>query len=55
MTKRIKKIPKVKISEIDLKSFLYEQLEVDPYWDDLYNPNIRNIKNKNYGEKGKKK
>ena len=33
-----KRIPKVKIPEIDLKEFLYEQLEVDPYWDDLYNP-----------------
>ena len=32
------KIPKVKIPSVDLKSFLIESLEVDPYWDDLYNP-----------------
>ena len=35
---KTKKVPKVKIPDIDLESFLYEQLEVDPYWDDLYNP-----------------
>ena len=32
------KIPKIKIDQIDLKSFLVEKLEVDPYWEDLYNP-----------------
>lgn len=38
MNHKTKRIPKVKIPEIDLKEFLYEQLEVDPYWEDLYNP-----------------
>ena len=38
MRMKTKKVPKVKIPEVDLKEFLYEQLEVDPYWDDLYNP-----------------
>lgn len=32
------KVPKVKISQVDLKSFLLESLVVDPYWADLYNP-----------------
>lgn len=31
------KVPKVKIPEVDLKTFLIESLKVDPYWDDLYN------------------
>lgn len=38
MNCKTKKVPKVKIPDIDLTSFLYEQLEIDPYWDDLYNP-----------------
>ena len=31
--------------------FLYEQLEIDSYWDDLYNPKEYKSKNKskNYG------
>lgn len=32
------KNPKVKIDKIDLKTFLVESLEIDPYWRDLYNP-----------------
>ena len=32
------KVPKVKIPKVDLKSFLVESLEIDPYWNDLYNP-----------------
>lgn len=32
------KVPKVKIPNVDLKSFLVESLEIDPYWNDLYNP-----------------
>jgi hypothetical protein len=32
------KVPKMKVSKIDLKSFLVESLVPDPYWDDLYNP-----------------
>ena len=44
MNHRTKKMPKVKIDPIDLQSFLYEELEVDPYWDDLYNPPQREKK-----------
>ena len=33
-----KRTPRVKIDSVDLQSFLYEQLEVDSYWHDLYNP-----------------
>lgn len=36
--KKKPKVPKVKVSKIDLKSFLIESLVPDPYWDDLYNP-----------------
>ena len=32
------KVPKVKIPNVDLKSFIVESLEIDPYWHDLYNP-----------------
>lgn len=32
------KVPKVRIPNADLKSFLVESLEIDPYWHDLYNP-----------------
>lgn len=32
------KIPKIKIDSVDLKSFLLENLEVDPFWIDVYNP-----------------
>lgn len=31
-----KKLPKIKIPPQDLKSFLIESLEVDPFWYDLY-------------------
>ena len=37
---RQKKQYKINISQVDLKSFLYEDLSVDPYWDDLYNPKV---------------
>ena len=32
------KNPKVKITNVDLKSFLIESMEIDPFWVDLYNP-----------------
>ena len=32
------KIPKIKITEVDMYSFTIEQLVIDPYWEDLYNP-----------------
>ena len=41
-----KKSNKIKINNVDLQSFLYENLEVDPYWDDLYNPKTYKIKRK---------
>lgn len=30
------KLPKIKIPPQDLKSFLLESLEIDPFWYDLY-------------------
>lgn len=38
------KIPKIKIDPIDLKSFLVEKFEIDPYWQDLYYPKEKKIK-----------
>lgn len=35
------KVPKVKVPKVDLKSFLVESLEIDPYWNDLYNPPLK--------------
>ena len=36
----MKKIPKVKIEQTELAMFSYEDLVIDPYWSDLYNPKI---------------
>ena len=36
------KIPKIKINQTDLKTFTTDQLIIDPYWEDLYNPEIKN-------------
>lgn len=44
---RQKKQYKINISQVDLKSFLYEDLSIDPYWDDLYNPKTK-VKNKRH-------
>ena len=33
------KTPKIKIPEQDLKSFLMDSLEIDPFWYDLYGIN----------------
>lgn len=35
-SKRNAKVPKIKIPPQDLKSFLIESLEIDPFWYDLY-------------------
>ena len=40
----MKRNPKVKVDKVDLKTFLYEQLTVDPFWDDVYNPPQRECK-----------
>lgn len=29
------KVPKINIPEVDLKSFLLKDLQIDPYWNDL--------------------
>lgn len=34
--KKSSKIPKIKIPPQDLKSFLIDSLEIDPFWYDLY-------------------
>ena len=40
----MKKIPKVKIEQTELEMFAYQDLVVDPYWNDLYNPKEKEIK-----------
>lgn len=42
-TKR-KRTPKIKIEQIELSTFSYKELTIDPYWDDLYNPEPKNKK-----------
>lgn len=32
------KTPKIKVSKTDLTTFLKEELEIDPFWDDVINP-----------------
>jgi len=44
MKDRKPKVPKITIPEIDLKSFLLEDLHIDPYWDDLLVGPKRNIR-----------
>ena len=39
------KMPKIKIPDQDLKSFLKESLKVDPFWYDLYGIEIKQDKN----------
>ena len=34
------KMPKIKIPPQDLKAFLSESLEIDPFWYDLYGINL---------------
>jgi hypothetical protein len=34
--KKSSKIPRIKIPPQDLKSFLIDSLEIDPFWYDLY-------------------
>lgn len=40
------KIPKIKIPEQDLKSFLKESLKIDPFWYDLYGIENEEVKEK---------
>ena len=40
----MKKLPKIKIEQIEIQVFKYEDLVIDPYWDDLYNPKESNKK-----------
>lgn len=37
-------MPKIKIEDVDLQSFTFDQLVVEPYWDDLYNPPAKSKK-----------
>lgn len=41
------KMPKIKIPRHDLKSFLVENMEIDPFWHDLYGINTDSNKYKN--------
>ena len=38
------KVPKVKIPKIDLNTFTMEDLIVDSFWEDLYNPDKQSQK-----------
>ena len=38
MKTKTSRAPKIKIDSVDLKSFLLENLEIDPFWEDVYNP-----------------
>jgi hypothetical protein len=40
------KMPKIKIPEQDLKSFIKESLKVDPFWYDLYGIENEKVKEK---------
>lgn len=40
------KVPKITIPKIDLKTFLLNDLHIDPYWDDLLDGPKRNNKKK---------
>lgn len=31
-------MPKIKVNEVDMTSFTLDQMIIDPYWKDLYNP-----------------
>lgn len=35
---------KVKIDQVDLNTFTFDDLVIDPYWDDLYNPKTQKKK-----------
>lgn len=36
------KVPKINIPDVDLKSFLLEDLKIDPWWNDLLEGPKRN-------------
>lgn len=38
------KVPKIKIPDVDLKSFLLKDLQIDPYWNDLLDGPKRNAR-----------
>jgi hypothetical protein len=39
-------LPKIKIPKQDLKSFLLESLEIDPFWYDVYGIEPQEVKEK---------
>lgn len=40
----MKRSLKVKIDQVDLNTFTFDDLVIDPYWDDLYNPKTQKKK-----------
>lgn len=38
------KVPKIKIPEVDLKTFLIKDLHIDPFWNDLLDGPKRNTR-----------
>ena len=54
IVKMNKKTKKIKIDKFELEQFPYDQLVIDPYWDDLYNPIVKpkiRITNEKYYQK----
>ena len=46
MARKIR-VPKIKIPKIDFESFKSEDLKLNSYWEDLYNPDIKKSKSTN--------
>jgi hypothetical protein len=47
--------PKIKVSKVDLKTFLKEELKIDSFWDDVIYPQPKKSKYEEILEKQKKK
>ena len=46
--------PKIKVSKVDLTTFLKEELKIDSFWDDVIYPQIKKTKYEEIVEKQKK-
>lgn len=47
--------PKIKVSKVDLKTFLMEELQIDSFWDDVINPQPNKSKYQEILEKRKQR
>ena len=46
--------PKIKVSKVDLTTFLKEELKIDSFWDDVIYPQMKKTKYEEIVEKQKK-